>query len=102
MDKERINEEAKAFQKENSCFIHVECNNGQHEAVMAGDGRAIITSLATIMDSFATSCQAEFKDLLRELFVEHMKQKIAEEAGISRKEATSFSMPKLRKTDDDS
>lgn len=101
MNTERINEEAKAFQKENCCFIHVECDDGRQEAVITGDGNAVIKSLASIVGSLAEGCNTSVVNVLTNILHNHLMMKKAIEEGVSRKEAQIYSFPKMKKPDEE-
>lgn len=97
MDTERLNREARQFQKERSCFIHVECDNGQHEAIVAGDGGAIIDSLASIVGSIAEGSNTSPVSVLSTILYRNMIMKKEQEEGAIDKRTEMYSFPKIKK-----
>lgn len=102
MDKDRITREASQFQEEGSCYIHVECKDGHHEAIVTGEGGEVLVALTTVMEQIANANQSSFEQVVKMILMTHKMNEIKEVLGATSTEATSFVFPKRRKTDEDS
>ena len=71
MDKKAQEKLAKKFSKEDSCYIHVEMENGRAEKVIAGDGEALIHCLAGIIDRISKFYKTDFSETMKSITYWH-------------------------------
>ena len=70
MRTEELMNEAKAYTRERSAYIHVEVMNGKHgTAIVSGDPAGLVVTIFSLVQAFAQKCVGEngtFTDLCRE------------------------------------